>query len=77
MTMYPREYPFLLVSHIGEFRPLVRSTYKLPRRKAIYVERPKKNLNFYVESVDDLIETSLQEFSRALSRAGKTPYHDT
>jgi hypothetical protein len=33
------------------------------------VERPKKNLNFYVESVDDLIETSLQEFSRALSRA--------
>jgi hypothetical protein len=44
------------------------TTSELPRRKVTHVERPNTDPDFYVDSVDDLIETTLQEVPVPLSR---------
>jgi len=35
------------------------TSYELPRRKETRVEHPNTDLDFYVKSIDDLIETTL------------------
>jgi hypothetical protein len=44
------------------------TTSELPRRKENHVERPNTDPDFYVDSVDNLIETALQEIPLPLSR---------
>jgi hypothetical protein len=44
------------------------TTSKLPRRKSSRVERPKIDPCFYLDSIDNLIETSLHEVPGPLSR---------
>ena len=44
------------------------TTSKLPRRKTTSVDRPNTDPNFYVDFVDDIIETSLHEVPVPLSR---------
>jgi hypothetical protein len=45
------------------------TTSELPRRKETHVERPKTHPDIYVDYVDDLIETTLQEVQGPLSEA--------
>jgi hypothetical protein len=45
------------------------TTSHLPRRKETYVEIPKTNPDFYIDSIDNLIETTLQYVLAPLSQA--------
>jgi hypothetical protein len=48
------------------------TTSELPRRKETCVQRPNTHPDIYIDSIDDLIETALQEVPVPLSRVTHT-----